>query len=194
VSGDVFSQLQAGIRTERLIIRTPREEDAAELWAAIEESRERLAPWMPWTTRYAGVEDAEEFIERAQADFALRHQVFLFMTPVEWPKHVLGGTGFHNIDWSVPSVEIGYWLRSSAEGKGYVTEAVRALCDIAFGQLGAQRVAITCDPANKRSRHVPERLGFALEGRLRNSARGPNGSLRDTLVYAALPGVVVPGT
>jgi RimJ/RimL family protein N-acetyltransferase len=56
-----------------------------------------------------------------------------------------------------------------------------------FEELSGVRLELRCDARNDRSRHVAERLGFALEGRLRNEARDPSGQLRDTLVYALIP-------
>jgi RimJ/RimL family protein N-acetyltransferase len=99
----------------------------------------------------------------------------------------LGGTGLHNIDWSVPAFDVGYWIREGDEGKGYVTETVRLLVRWAFDELGAQRLGLTCDSANERSRRIPERMGFVLEGRLRNHARTESGGLRDTLVFSLIP-------
>jgi RimJ/RimL family protein N-acetyltransferase len=183
-----FSPFREGVRTERLILRMPRDGDARSLWEAIEESREHLAPWMPWVSRYGSPDDAHDFVRRAETENAGHTTLFLLIESREQPGRILGGTGFHDIDWSIPALETGYWLRASAEGHGYMTEAARAMRDFAFQELGAQRLAITCDPANVRSARVAERLGFQLEGRLRNAARTPAGELRDTLVYADVPG------
>jgi RimJ/RimL family protein N-acetyltransferase len=92
------------------------------------------------------------------------------------------------MDWAVPRFEIGYWVRRSCKGKGYVTEAVQALVQLAFKKLGAERVEIHCSHLNEPSQRVAERCGFALEGRLRNHKREPDGELRDTLVYALVAG------
>jgi RimJ/RimL family protein N-acetyltransferase len=105
----------------------------------------------------------------------------------EQPTVAVGATGLHRMDWSVPRFEIGYWIRRSFEGKGYVSEAVRALTRLAFEALGAERVEIHCGHRNLHSQRVAERCGFVLEGRLRNHRREATGELRDTLVYALLP-------
>lgn len=122
-----------------------------------------------------------------------RHAAFLARTDL--PMHIflsdrrtyVGGTGLHRMDWSVPRFEIGYWIRSSFEGRGYVSEAVRALTRFALRSLGAQRIEIHCSHRNVRSQRVAERCGFVLEGRLRNQAREPDGQLRDTFVYSLVP-------
>ena len=86
--------------------------------------------------------------------------------------------------WELGYFEIGYWLRKSAEGQGYMTETVRLLADYAFASLSANRVEIICDARNLRSAAVPRRLGFVLEGWLRNHSLGPGESPADTLIFA----------
>jgi RimJ/RimL family protein N-acetyltransferase len=90
----------------------------------------------------------------------------------------------HRIDWAVPKFEIGYWVRTPLAGQGYVSEMVHALRAMAFETLNAERVEIRCDNANERSWRVAERCGFTLEGVLRRDSRAPDGSVRDTRVYA----------
>jgi RimJ/RimL family protein N-acetyltransferase len=71
-------------------------------------------------------------------------------------------------------------------GKGYATEAVEALVQLAFGHLGAKRLELVTDWENVRSRKLAERCGFVLEGVLHNERRAPDGTLRDTCLYARL--------
>ena len=47
---------------------------------------------------------------------------------------------------------------------------------------------IRCDPRNERSAAVPRRLGYTLDATLRANARGPDGEMRDTQVWALLRG------
>jgi RimJ/RimL family protein N-acetyltransferase len=92
----------------------------------------------------------------------------------------------HRFDWTVPAMEIGYWLRPDAEGKGYVSEMVKLITAFAFTHLMAERVEIRCDAVNKRSAAVPRRLGFKQEALLRGSRRNIDGVLGDTLVFAMI--------
>ena len=68
----------------------------------------------------------------------------------------------------------------------YITQA--PIVAMAFETLAAQRVELISDAENAASRRVAERCGFALEGLLRRERRAPDGSLRDTCVYAKLAG------
>ena len=82
--------------------------------------------------------------------------------------------------------EIGYWCRKRFQRQGYITESTEAITKFAFEVLGAKRVEIRVDPNNVRSRRIPERLGFELEGTLRNDALSTSGELRNTLVFAKI--------
>ena len=165
-----------------------RDEDAGPLYGAIDASREHLRPWMDWVERHQNVADTQEYITRCLLDFTRRETITIGIFSRHDNRTVLGGTGFHNIDWTVPAVEIGYWSAVAAQGHGFISEAVELLTDFAFRGLAANRVSIHCDPRNERSRRVAERCGYELEGRLRNAARTPTGTLRDTLIFSRVPG------
>ena len=92
-------------------------------------------------------------------------------------NYFIGSTGFNHYDWSVPCVEIGYWIRSSCAGNGFITEAVNALTQYAFKQLKVNRVAITCAINNIPSQKIATRLGYVLEGKLRQNCRTVSGDL-----------------
>ena len=98
----------------------------------------------------------------------------------------VGGSGLHRIDWSVPRFEIGYWVRLSLQGQGYVTEAVNRITIFTFDVLGAQRIEIRCDARNTRSAAVAQRAGYTLEARMRHERRDVYGELCDTLVFAKI--------
>ena len=60
-------------------------------------------------------------------------------------------------------LEVGYWLRAGATGRGCATAAARALTDLALSVDGVSRVEIHCDEANVRSAAVARRLGYRLD-------------------------------
>jgi len=168
--------------TERLLIRAPRVGDGRQMNEAVLESLEALRPWMPWAEKAPTVEDSEENIRRAVARFRTREDLRLQLYLKDGT--FAGGSGLHRIDWDVPKFEIGYWLRTSLCGRGYMTEAVSAITSFAFDTFGARRVEIITDARNERSWRVPERLQFPLEGLLKSHVRDHHGYLRDTRIYA----------
>jgi ribosomal-protein-serine acetyltransferase len=66
-----------------------------------------------------------------------------------------------------------------------MTRAVKALIDHAFGELGLHRVEIRAAAENRRSRAIPERLGFEQEGILREAERVGE-RYQDLVVYGLL--------
>jgi ribosomal-protein-serine acetyltransferase len=82
---------------------------------------------------------------------------------------IVGQIGFHGVDWTNKSINIGYWLGQSAEGKGLMTRSCRVFVNHAFDQMRLNRVQINCAEGNLKSRAVAERLGFRLEGTLRQT-------------------------
>ena len=87
-----------------------------------------------------------------------------------WLKgKLVGVVGMDRIDWPNKTAEIGYWLGKGQEGKGLVTKCCRFLVEFAFMELKLNRLEIRCAPGNLRSRGIPERLGFTIEGRLKEA-------------------------
>jgi len=169
--------------SERLLLRCPRVGDGAMINAAIVESFAELTQWMPWAKTLPTVEDTEEFVRRAQANFLKRETLPLIVLN-KIDASFVGLSGLHDVNWDVPKFEIGYWLRTECSGKGYMTETVNAITQFCFETLKARRVQIQMDDRNKRSWRVAERCGFTLEGILHNEALGMNGELRNTRIYA----------
>lgn len=173
------------ILTPRLSIRPPEPGDGRALYEAKEESLPELRPWLPWTRVELGVEAAETGCREAQARFLKREDLRLFLFD-RASGQLVGGSGLHGIDWEHRIFEIGYWIRTSRARKGLAAEAVNGLTRYAFAALAARRVSIHCNPENARSRGIPERLGFVLEGVLRNADRysAPEIVCRDGAVFA----------
>lgn len=174
------------IETERLILRLPSPSDGPEVNAAIQETFEELHCWMDWAQNLPAIEETEENSRNSYKRFIDRTD-FTFHAYLKSSNRFVLSSGLHPKDWSVPKFEIGYWCRSSMQGQGYVTEAVRALTVVGFENLKANRIELRCDSRNLRSCRVAELAGYNLEATLRNDQRTPEGKLRDTLVYVLLP-------
>lgn len=171
------------IKSTRLLIRWPAPGDGPMINEAVVETAEDLKAWLPWAKETPTVEDSEAYAREARANFILRKDLGYIMTEGDSGR-VLGGIGLHSIDWNVPSFEIGYWLRKAAWGEGYMTEAVRAIVDMAFNKLGARRIEIHADDRNERSCAVAERSGFVLEAKMKNKGTGCSGETRDIRIYS----------
>lgn len=93
--------------------------------------------------------------------------------------------GHVNVDRADRKTELGYWIAEDYQGRGIVTRAVRALIDHAFAVLNLNRVEIQAAQTNVRSRAIAEKLGFRLEGTLRQSEWADSRYL-DHAVYGLL--------
>jgi len=183
------------IATERLVLRSPRAGDGPLVNQAIAVSHAELAPWMPWAGTMPSVDESEAHCRRQQARFLLREDFVFFMfvrDAAGGEGELVGGTGLHRIDWTVRKFEIGYWRKTGCEGRGFVTEAVRALARLAFDALDARRVEIRMDDNNASSWRVAERAGFTLEALLRFDSATPTGEPRSTRIYARVRGAEEP--
>ena len=184
MSTPILRDFPDAFETARLSIRSPRAGDGPEIHAAVLESLAELRPWMPWAKEPPTLESQEEVVRRAHAEFMARNDLMLLLF-LKGSDTLVGGSGLHRIDWSVPRFEIGYWARTPFAGQGYISEAVRGITAFAFDTLGARRGEIHCDDLNTRSATVASRTGFTLEGVLRNQRRNHlSGDLRNTMIFA----------
>jgi len=139
-------------------LRRYRPDDVDALYAAIEESRDHLRPFLPWAdearAEFAAfvAEAVEQWSSGADRNFVIADTV---------TGEQLGGCGLH-ARLGDEALEIGYWLRAEATGRGVVTAAARALTDAAMALDGVTRIEIHCDEANVRSAAVARRLGYRL--------------------------------
>ncbi len=174
------------IETARLVLRPPRPGDGRLINDAIRESFAELHRWMPWARAVPSIDESDSFARDAWARYRAREDYSVLLIDRQ-NGMLIGASGLHPRDWSIPKFEIGYWARTSCVGQGYITEAVIALAEFAFKGLRAQRLIIRCDADNVRSAAVAERAGFRLEARLHHDARSNQGELRDMLLYARFP-------
>jgi RimJ/RimL family protein N-acetyltransferase len=170
--------------TERLMIRKPLPGDGKAVYQALQASLNDLKLWIPWARIEQSEEEVEGSIRNAHAKFLTREDLRLHIFNKETGEFI-GSSGLHRINWDVPKFEIGYWIDSRFSGHGFITEATEAITEFAFNELKARRVEIRCDYKNTKSRAIPEKLGYCLEGILKNDGISVDRSeIRDTCIYA----------
>lgn len=184
----ILIDLPVPIITPRLILRPPQIGDGSVVNEAVLESFAVLNEFMPWAKEKPSADESEEFARQAAANWILKNNdepyLPLFIFDKETSQFI-GGTGYHHYDWDIPSIETGYWIRNSYAKQGLMMEAINAITQYAFKQLGVKRLTITCDIDNIRSRKIPERLGFSLEATLKGNRRKPlTNEISDTLIYS----------
>ncbi len=165
-----------------LELRPLRLADARALFEQVDANRTRLRRWLPWPDANRSPADSRLYIlrMRAQARTGLGASYGLW-----WKDRLVGVAGFNWIDQPNRSGALGYWLAREAEGRGLMTAAVAALLRHGFRTLALNRIEIRAGLRNRRSRAIPERLGFRREGTLRQ-AEWVNGRFVDHAVYGLL--------
>ncbi|MFB4213997.1 GNAT family N-acetyltransferase [Shouchella sp. JSM 1781072] len=180
----ILIDLPEQFETARLQIRVPKPGDGEFVHQAIEASRHELKAWLPFARKERTVEEVEQDLRESYAKFLLREDIRMLLFEKRSSEFV-GTSGLHQLDWTVPKCEVGYWIDSRKSGQGYITEAVNGLAGYAFEHIKAKRVYIRCDPMNLKSSLVAERAGFQLEGILKHDEWSVDGTtLTDTAIYA----------
>ena len=171
------------IRTERLLLRKPRPDDAEAIFERYASDPD-VTKYVGWP-RHTSIEQTRGFLAFSQSQWA------------EWPAgpylivsastgSLLGSTGLGFE--TTTRAQTGYVLATDAWGKGYATEALIAMRDLAR-TLGVHRLYALCHADHRPSARVLEKGGLTFEGRLRRYAEFPNlvrGQPQDVLCYAAI--------
>lgn len=172
------------LTTERLVLRPFRQEDADDLYAY--QSLPEVAKYL-YRPPYTPERCAEAVKERAAASGAWSadgDDLVLAVCPRDEPG-VVGEVVLKLANARARQVEIGWIFNPAFSGRGYATEAARALAVAAFDELRAHRVFARLDAENTASARVCERLGMRLEARfLENDLDGDRWG--SECVYAAL--------
>lgn len=154
------------IRTERLLLRAPRPDDAAPL--AVRRNHPDVAEYQDWTIPYP-VEQAEQIVAGSVAMDGPRDSEWWMATIADERDTVVYGDLAVRLTWQGRAAEIGYTLARERRGNGFAVEAVAALVAYLFDDLGITRVEGTLHPDNVASAMVLERTGFLFEGHTRSS-------------------------
>ena len=151
---------------DELELRLLEERHAEELFAVVDQNRPYLRQWLPWLDTNISSNDTRSFIKSALDQFANNGGLVAGL----WERdRIVGIISYNCIDWQNRIAHVGYWLAAEHQGKGIMTRACRALITYAFNELELNRVEIRCATKNKRSRAIPERLGFVQEGTVRHA-------------------------
>jgi RimJ/RimL family protein N-acetyltransferase len=163
-------------RTPRLTLRPGWPEDAPALARAI--AHEQVAfklSRLPWPY---GLEHAQDWLGRPPLPD--NHAFLIFAHDGRDRPELVGGMGLH--PWG-DDLELGYWLTPAAWGRGYATEAGRAVVGIARYALGRSRLVSRHFVDNPASGRVLRKLGFHETGRCTTPCLARGGVEVDSLAY-----------
>jgi RimJ/RimL family protein N-acetyltransferase len=149
------------LETRRLWLRWPRLSDAP----AIERysSKWEVARYTAHMPHPYPKGSAERFIYAAREANSLGRDLTLALTPIASPRKVVGAISLERR--GLDRLTLGYALAPEVWGRGYATEAVRAMVDAAFGLTSAAEIEAGVHVENPASRRVLEKAGFVHVGR-----------------------------
>ena len=168
--------------TERLVIRRFRTEDVPAF--AAYRSDPEVARYQSWTAPLPLPRAAELVNDFATGDPRLAGWFQYAIALREADDVLIGDIGVLLHD-NLMQGEIGFPLDRRYQGRGYATEAVRAMLHYLFTELKVRRVSAECDDRNCRSARLLERAGFRREG-LRREHTWAKGEWTDDLLFGVL--------
>ena len=139
---------------------------AQELYELAESNREYLARWLTWLPYMENVGFIENFIIGSKQRNKEGNE-FAFVIIIN--DSIIGRIGIFKIDHQSKIGEIGYWIGKDFEGRGIAKKCCQKLIEYGFNELNLNRIEMKCGVDNHKSRYIPEKLNFTLEGILRQA-------------------------
>ena len=168
--------------SDTLGLYQPHQALAGELFGLVEADRTHLHPFLPWVQNVRSEEDARKLLRSNISYNKKNNRLMLYVIERD---ELLGAVGLVNIYRADRKAELGYWLRSGRQGEGIVTRCAERLMHHAYMLLQFNRLFVQVAAENTASRAVAERLGFQLEGKLRE-ATYLHGAFHPVCIYGHL--------
>ncbi len=167
------------LHTERLLLRKVEQTDAVAILKGYSD---------PLVNRHMSV--AYHSLVEVQAQLDFYNSIYATGEGIWWaictsddPSNVIGNGGLNNYRKQHRCIEMGYWLLPSEQGRGYASEAVKAICNYAFLKLDVHRIEAIVEGGNNTSIKLLEKLDFTCEGTHRQ-CEIKNGNYIDLVYYA----------
>jgi len=153
--------------------------DVHDIFSTIDSERIYLREWLPFVDTTLKESDTFSYVQGV-IEHDERHYCILDN------NKFAGLIGFKDLDISNKKAEIGYWLSVKSQGKGIMTLCVKNLLSYAFEDLELNRIQIKVAVNNEKSKRIPEKLGFVLEGIERDGELLVDNVFTDLAVYSLL--------
>ncbi len=160
VRGEVRSH---PFESERLYYTPVEPIDGPDIWQAVDLSRENLKVFLPWVAFTIDLPSTIRFAEACALDWD-QGKAVRFSIREKATRAFLGVVGLESCVHVHRAVELGYWLRTDAQQRGFMSEAVRFALQLSFRHMGAHRVRVAAATDNHPSLRVIQRAGFRFEG------------------------------
>ena len=171
------------LEDERVLLRPVKEDDWSN-FANLPESSPEI--WQYSLMAIQKTEDLKAYFQEAMMN-RKNGNSYAFIVFDKLTQSFVGCTRFYDIQLKYQSTQLGYtWYKTSVWGSGLNTHCKYLLLQLAFEQLGFERVEFRADNDNKRSIAAMQKIGCTIEGILRSHLPKPNGERRDSIVLSIL--------
>lgn len=176
--------IDTALLTNRCVVRRFRENDGAAFYQLVDDNRDYLLNHFPILVAEAGQDaDASETFLRERIAYWLLQQDYAFGVWSNKTTRLIGYVHLFDVDWSVPSAEVSFFLDRGFEKQGMMTEALARTVRFGFLQLDLEKIYLKTLADNYGSQRVARKVGFSREGDLRNEFRRPGGMLVDLIRF-----------
>ena len=177
--------MEVQLSGDYFLLRPFHDDDVNSLYEAVRESLAEVSPWLSWCHQDYSIDESRQFISsRAQA--ADSGEWYSFGIFEKDTGTFVGGVGLNFINRVHQLGNLGYWVRTTAAGRGIATQAARLMARFAFEQVGLHRVEIVAAVPNIASQRVAEKTGALREGVLRNRLL-IRGVSHDAVMFSLIP-------
>lgn len=165
--------------TQTIVLLPTTLESVSDIYDAIVKNRSYLRTWLPFVDSTMDESYTRAYVQGVIDNEEVQYSIY------DSDKFI-GRIGFNHMDSINHKAEIGYWIIEEAQGKGIVTKSVKELLMQAFTDLKLNKIVIKAGIENTKSRNIPEKLGFTLEGIERDGELLVDNKYTDLAVYGLL--------
>jgi len=172
-------------QTPMVRLRRFRARDVNALYEAVQESFTELSRFMGWCSPSYERAHAAAFVKKQAAAWKAKSEFALVVE--DDGSSMLGVCGLNRIEWLSGTANLGYWVRTSATGRGVCSAAVAQVVKFAFRETKLHRLEIIVAIDNVASQRVAEKAGAIREGVLRQRLLAGD-ARHDAVLYSILRG------
>jgi len=165
-------------------LRPFRPSDVDAMFEAASESIAEVFPWLPWCHPGYTRGESETWVAARPAAWANREEMSFVITDAASGRF-LGSCALNTFQETHRIANLGYWVRTSAAGRGAASRATRLVARYGLEHVGLSRIEILADVDNRASQRVAEKAGAHREGVLRRRLY-MHQRARDAVIYSVI--------
>jgi len=155
---------------------------AAVIFQSIDNSRQYLSKWLPFTNLTKSQKDTEKFIQAVNySTNRKKEKVF----EIWYQNEFAGLLGLKDINENYRKLELGYWLDENMQNRGIMLRSCKQLINHIFGTMQMNRITVKVAVGNSKSSAIPKKLGFHFEG-IEREGEALHGKFVDLEIYSLL--------